>query len=90
MQWQWSESSYRAAIASVVAQRFTRISPDKALLAGLLRDMGALPLLMKMEDREQFEYTAEEIQQAMDRYIVPVGAALANHWQLDESFVDVI
>jgi HD-like signal output (HDOD) protein len=50
----WSHSSEVAAISSVLARHYTRLAPDQATLAGLVHQIGILPILTFAEEREVF------------------------------------
>jgi len=45
----WNHSAHVAAISHVLANRFTGLRPDEAMLAGLIHDIGKLPLILKAE-----------------------------------------
>ncbi len=45
LQKQWLHSMKVAAISYILAQRFTNLKPDIAMLAGLIHDIGTLPIL---------------------------------------------
>lgn len=86
----WQKSAYRAAIASAIAKLTDRVDPGKALLAGLLQDVGALPILTKLQ-ADQFEsFSEEEIELALATYAGKVGVVLAQKWELDDDFSAVI
>ncbi len=86
----WQKSAYRAAIASAIAKLTDRVDPGKALLAGLLQDVGALPILTKLQADQLDTLTAEDIELALLTYAGKVGVVLAEKWQLDEDFTAVI
>ncbi|MCP4391834.1 MAG: HDOD domain-containing protein [Gammaproteobacteria bacterium] len=86
----WQKSAYRAAIASAIAKMTDRVDPGKALLAGLLQDVGALPILTKLQTDQLDNLTAEEIELALATYAGKVGVVLAEKWELDEDFRAVI
>ncbi len=86
----WQKSAYRAAIASAIAKMTDRVDPGKALLAGLLQDVGALPILTKLQTNQLDNLTAEEIELALATYASKVGVVLAEKWELDEDFRAVI
>jgi len=52
MQDTWRQSARRAALASVIATRCPGFDPDRAMLGGLLQDIGVLPLLYALEGRK--------------------------------------
>ena len=41
----WEHSSQVAAISHALASQFTKLKPEQAMLAGLVHDIGALPIL---------------------------------------------
>ncbi len=86
----WQKSAYRAAIASAIAKMTDRVDPGKALLAGLLQDVGALPILTKLQTDQLDNLTAEEVELALATYAGKVGVVLAEKWELDEDFRAVI
>ncbi|MDT8402947.1 HDOD domain-containing protein [Sulfuriflexus sp.] len=46
----WEHSTQVASISQVLCSQFTRLKKDHALLAGLVHDIGALPILVAAED----------------------------------------
>ena len=46
----WEHTTEVAAIAHALASQFTRLQPEQAMLAGLVHDIGALPILSRAED----------------------------------------
>ncbi|CAK0762182.1 HDOD domain-containing protein [Gammaproteobacteria bacterium] len=45
----WAHSTRVAAIAMVLARRYTKLSPEQAMLGGLIHDVGVLPILGRAE-----------------------------------------
>lgn len=86
----WQRSAYRAAIASAIARQTDRVDSDKAMLAGLLQDVGALPILMQLQGDQLDSLTDDDIELALHTYAGKVGNVLARQWELDEDFVAVI
>ena len=86
----WQRSAYRAAIAHAIAKLTDQVDADKALLAGLLQDVGAIPILMKLQDDQLKSLTDEEINDALENYSSKVGIVLAKKWELDEELASVI
>lgn len=86
----WQKSAYRAAIASAIAKSVDGVNPEKALLAGLLQDVGVLPILAKLQSDELNALSPDQIQLALDTYAKKVGSVLADKWGLDEDFKAVI
>jgi len=86
----WQRSAYRAAIANAIAKLTNGVNPDKALLAGLLQNVGALPILTRLQSDQMEGLSADEIDLALETYAGKVGVVLAQKWELDEEFKAVI
>ncbi|MCP4076673.1 MAG: HDOD domain-containing protein [Gammaproteobacteria bacterium] len=86
----WQRSAYLAAIANAIAKMVDNIDPDLALLAGLLSGVGALPVLMKLDENDLINLTEQDIQEALNTYTAKVGIVLARKWQLNQDLQLVI
>ena len=84
----WRHSARIAALASVVAARCRGFSPDRAMLAGLLQDIGVLPLLKALEKRSQALPESAKLRSTIDTFAPKIGAVLLEHWQFDADFVE--
>lgn len=74
---QWLHSVHVAAISYVFTERFTELKPDIAMLAGLIHDIGALPILSYaekfpelMEDRAQLTSTIRQLHNQIGRLVL--------------------
>ncbi len=79
----WEHSSQVAAICHSMAG-FARLKPDQAMLAGLVHDIGALPIIKRAEDiPELLENIA-----ALDRIIAEthtkIGKVMLDKWQFPQ------
>ena len=61
----WVHSVRVAAISVMLAERFPHINRDEAMLAGLIHDVGAIPILLKAKD---YPVLLEE-EQKLDRLV---------------------
>jgi HD-like signal output (HDOD) protein len=84
----WRQSARRAALASVIATRCPGFDPDRAMLGGLLQDIGVLPLLHALEGRKDLP-DPERIRDTVDMFAGKVGVMLLTHWEFDEALVEV-
>ncbi|MBL4608216.1 MAG: HDOD domain-containing protein [Pseudomonadales bacterium] len=87
----WQDSVQTAAIASVLAVYCHGVSPDKAMLAGLIQDIGALPLLAELSENYPDvakDYT--EVKRVVNAYKSEVGYHLVKLWGFDEEFIGVM
>lgn len=87
----WSQSTEVAAIASVLAQHFTNLEPDKATLAGLTHQIGTLPILTYVEEHE--DLLLLENQQQLDRLIAQIsptiGQKILQEWKFPDTLSQV-
>ena len=89
MQDTWRQSARVAALSSVVATRCPGFSPDRAMLAGLMQDIGVLPLLNALEGRTQPLPDPGQIRSTIETFSPKIGAVLLEHWNFDDDFVEV-
>ncbi len=85
----WKSSARLAALSAVLARQCPRMSPERALLAGLLQDIGVLPIL-KVLNQFQDQLTDEaQVLGAVNRYAPQVGQVLLLHWGFEPDMVEV-
>lgn len=89
MQETWRQSARIAALSSVMATRCPGFLPDRAMLAGLLQDIGVLPLLNALEGRTQPLPAPDQIRSTIETFSPKIGAVLLEHWNFDDDFVEV-
>lgn len=87
----WSHSSYVAAISAVLAHKTPGFDPDRAMLAGLIHDIGVVPVLT-YADRNPLlrNCPSEEMTQAVHRLRAVVGTMIMRKWNFPPDFDDVI
>jgi len=78
-----------AAISRVLAGQCPTISPDQAMLAGLLHDIGTLPILYRAEEREELLDTPGLLDHLVSTLHTQVGGAILRHWKFPEALVEV-
>lgn len=87
----WKASVKRAAIAAILAEKIGGFDPDKALLAALLQDIGALVLLAEAERAGGIDATeAERVDELLGQYAPWVGLVMLNKWELGDDWMAVI
>ena len=83
----WQHSSQVAAICHAMAA-FARLKPDQALLAGLVHDIGALPIIKRAEDIPEL-VDNEELLNNIIRHVHPqIGKAMLTKWEFPPSIVE--
>jgi HD-like signal output (HDOD) protein len=88
MQEMWTRSAHLAALSAVLAKRSGAFGADRALLAGLLQDIGALPILNALERRKD-EPTPERVYATIEELASKVGTTLLRHWNFDDELIEV-
>lgn len=90
LEYVWQNSTYTAAVASVIAEHIELpFDPDEAVLAGLLQDIGCLPLIDKAANYPELVEDTEAMAWLFDRYAASVGGAILRKWGLQKKFVEV-
>lgn len=85
----WRLSARTAAFASILSRRYKIFEPDRAMLAGLLQDIGVLPLLRALENEKRYLTDAARLQPSIDKFAPRVGVALLKHWGLGDDLQEV-
>lgn len=80
LQEQWRQSIVLSALCYVLAANNPGASPEEALLAGLLCDIGVVPFLCFAEEFPQEYWQPEELENAMPYVRGPVGSYLLKKW----------
>ncbi len=87
---QWERSTYVASIASILASHCEGIDPQRALLAGLLQDIGSLPVIDKMATYLSDLKEDDIIHGILSRYSSTVGAIILEKWKFDPDLIEVV
>ncbi len=85
----WHQSARVAALASVIADRCPGFSTDRAMLAGLLQNIGVLPLVNALEARSGLDADAQQVRNTIETFSPKTGAVLLKHWNFDDEIVEV-
>ena len=86
----WSQSAHVAAISCVIARRYKVAMPDRAMLAGLLHEIGSLMLLVHIDGKIEVPAHITSMAPLLDKQSVRFGTALLKHWSMDPELVDVV
>ncbi|XSG85823.1 MAG: HDOD domain-containing protein [Methylohalobius sp. ZOD2] len=86
MQELWQHSSYVAAICAVLAHKTPGFDPDRAMLAGLIHDIGTVPVLTFADKSMDLLENAEELTYTINKLRGPVGSAIMRKWGFPEDF----
>lgn len=90
MQNLWKNSLYVSSLSFILAQECSnQINPEDALLAGLVCDIGAIPLLHFAEQFPEHYPSFDELQASMPFLRAPVGALMLHTLGFPEQLVNI-
>ncbi|GMQ89074.1 MAG: HDOD domain-containing protein [Gammaproteobacteria bacterium] len=85
----WEHSVQVAAIARALAGQAPGVEPDQAMLAGLLHDIGTLPILYRAEERDELLDTPGLLDHLIEDLHTRIGGAILKHWKFPAALVAV-
>ncbi|MDT8407507.1 MAG: HDOD domain-containing protein [Methylococcales bacterium] len=86
----WHHSSYVAAISAVFAHKLRGFDPDKAMLAGLIHDIGTVPILTFVDSIPGHDLDLRQLQETIRLLRVEIGVFILQQWDFGEDFQDVV
>lgn len=85
----WSRSSEIAGICYVLTKHYTRLRPDQAALAGLIHQIGVLPILTYAEDHPELLSNSLVLDQVIDILHPELGDLILNSWGFPEEIAHI-
>lgn len=85
----WKSALERAALCACLAPRTGIVSVDDALLAGLLQDIGSLPLLAELERWPDYSREHASLQELCEKLSGPIGCVVLTAWKQPNAMIDV-
>ena len=85
----YAHSIQIAAISHVIARHKRHFDPDQALLAGLLHDIGAIPVLIMADQHLNLSTDARLLESAIRKLHGFVGGMLLQQWGFEQELVIV-
>jgi len=85
----WHHSCHVAAIASTIAKITPGLHEDTALLAGLLHDIGVLPVLHYASDFPDILESEEKLNFVIQELRASLGQKILQEWNFDSALSDV-
>jgi HD-like signal output (HDOD) protein len=79
-----------AAIAFALSRHSGMLNPDHVLLAGLLHDIGEVPILAHIEKTGLLVESEAELDAIVSRLKGFVGAMVVRHWELPDDLLNVV
>ncbi len=86
---QWLHSMQVAAISYAFTQRFTQLKPDIAMLAGLIHDIGTLPILAYADNYPELVDDKEQLISITYQLHTQIGRLVLEAWNFPPELVAV-
>lgn len=78
----WRRSLRVAALSMVIARHFTKLSADKAMLGGLLHDIGKFYILNRAHHYRDLFASEQMLWDVIDQWHTSIGAAILEDWDI--------
>ncbi|MEJ1381583.1 MAG: HDOD domain-containing protein [Candidatus Sedimenticola sp. (ex Thyasira tokunagai)] len=85
----WAQSVQIAAISRVLAQPLPQLDRDQAMLAGLIHNIGSLPILIMSETYPQLIENDSRLDYFVDQLSPAIGKQILEAWDFPNSLVQV-
>jgi len=85
----WLASTKTAAIAHLLATKHKHLDPEKAMLAGLIHNIGALPIILMAEDDDDLFDQPGDLFKVVQKMQGEVGAYIFQNWHFPDYMIGV-
>lgn len=85
----WEHSTDVAARCQILSQKHPNIKSDEAMLAGLIHNIGILPVLMKAEDTPELIQDTQLLDELIERLHNKIGGAILESWGFSDTLIAV-
>lgn len=85
----WTQSTEVAAISQVLAAKQASIKTDEAMLAGLIHNIGVLPIIMKAEEYPTLLQDTEALDKIIESLHPRIGESILKSWKFTDELVAV-
>src|SRR5690554_1855990 len=85
----WMHSTLVAAIAALLARKLKGFSSDRALLAGLVHDIGVVPMLAHAGDYPELARDPAALEAIIQEYRGQIGSMILRRWNFPDDLVVV-
>lgn len=86
----WNTSVEIAAICRMMATTVPGMNSEQALLAGLVHNIGALPILVMAEDDDELFQDADALKDLIDQLQGRVGELILKNWNFADHMIEVV
>ena len=85
----WNHGIEIAAISSSLAKHVPGLNPEQGLLAGLLHEIGAVPVLMYAENYKGIASDPAQLENAIDKLSAEIGGVILKRWGFSDEIITV-
>ncbi len=85
----WMQSVRISCISHTLARVTGKVDSEEALLAGLLHNIGVLPILMFADSLAENDYELSDIDDCIKEMQGPVGALVLKNWEFPENLKNI-
>ncbi len=85
----WMASTKTASIARLLAMKIDHLDAEQAMLAGLIHNIGALPIILMAEDDDDLFDNTEALCKVVNKMQGEVGAYIFHNWHFPEYMAEV-
>jgi len=89
LQAQWKYNLRIAAISYFLTQHYTSLNADEAMIAGLVHDIGTLPIIEYAESIPELSSNPQAMKMLVSRLHTKIGRLILKKWRFPESLVTV-
>ena len=86
----WRRSLRVAALSMVIARTHTRLSADKAMLSGLLHDIGKFYILNRAHHFHDLFTSDKVLWDLIDQWHSSIGSAILEDWEISEDIRNAV
>lgn len=86
----WNHSAHVAAICHVLAREYSYLKADEVMLAGLLHDIGKLPILAKAVSVPSMTHNEKALDMVLDKLHPALGKAILTTWQFTPALITAV
>ncbi|MGY4531335.1 HDOD domain-containing protein [Pseudomonas sp. GV071] len=81
----WNKSTEIAGISHVLCRHYTRLMPDQATLAGLIHQIGVLPILTYAEEHDELLSDSISLNHVIEKIHPIIGDKILKAWDFPEN-----
>ncbi len=86
---QWKHNLRIAAISYFLAKNYTSLNADEAMMAGLIHDIGTLPIIEYAESIPELSSNPAALEMLVSKLHTNIGRLILKKWRFPESLITV-